>query len=393
MRSLVTVVALVLVLFGTAVPAMACPFCAPQTTWTEQFNDSPAAFAVQYVSGHDGDLKKGTAGETRVRITQIFRNDVAARQSGETIVLNIYHVGTPGDLFLLTGKPLDNGEVQWNPLFPASLALVEYLANRPAPGTPLTERLAYFLTFFEHPDEAIAVDAYSEFGTAPYADVKSLTPLFSREKLADWVQQPAAGTGRIARLGFYGMLLGLCGNADDARMMERLIVTLPNDPTDFRIGLDGVMAGYLMLTGETGLKRIEQHAFHPDTPDTDRFALHQALRFVWDFGDGCVAKESLRASLRRMIDDPSFAELAIIDLTRWEDLELCDQLVRLLDDPRYQDRYVTTSITRYYLTISQLDPTGKTAEECRVIESARKHLAMLRLRDPDMVARAERAFR
>jgi hypothetical protein len=186
------------------------------------------------------------------------------------------------------------------------------------------------------------------------------------------------------------MLLGLCGNADDARMMEQLILTPPSDAADFRIGIDGVMAGYLMLARDKGLKTLEQFAFSATTADSERLALHQATRFLWDFGEGRIAKDLLRSTVRRLVDDPTLAELAITDLTRWEDLSLVDRLIKLLDDPRYQDRYMKVAVIRYYLTIAELDPAGRSTEEREAISLAGRHLQTLRTRDPELVERANR---
>jgi hypothetical protein len=372
-------------------PSLACPFCLPQTTLTEEIALSQAAFAVQYVSGKDGDVRKGLPGATHVRITQIFRNSDPPRQVGDVIDLDLFFDARPGELFLLFGRmPEGTSTIKWNPLMPASLALIDYLNGRPAADIPLRERLPYFVKFFEHPEETIAVDAYSEFGVAPYVDVKAIADRFPREKLHQWVKESDSATGRVARMGFYGMLLGLCGNADDARMMEQVILTPGADFADIRIGIDGVMAGYLMLTRDKGLRTLEQFAFSPNTADSERLALHQATRFLWDFGEGRIAKELLRSTVRRFVDDPTLAELAITDLTRWEDLTLVDRLIKLLDDPRYADRYLSIAITRYYLTISELDPAGRSTEEREAIALAGRHLQTIRTRDPELVERADR---
>ena len=50
------------------------------------------------------------------------------------------------------------------------------------------------------------------------------------------------------------MMAGLCGQPEDAAVLERKIMTLD---ADFRLGIEGVMAGYMLLRGEEGLKVLE----------------------------------------------------------------------------------------------------------------------------------------
>jgi hypothetical protein len=72
-----------------------------------------------------------------------------------------------------------------------------------------------------------------------------------RDAVRRWFTNPK--TPQI-RLGFYGLLLGLCGDADDARRLE---IILSKKSDQFRLGLDGMIFGYLLLEGNDGMKRIE----------------------------------------------------------------------------------------------------------------------------------------
>src|SRR5690606_27612754 len=98
-------------------------------------------------------------------------------------------------------------------------------------------------------------DAYAEFAKSPYHEVASLAKDFSREKLRKWLVSPQTTQTRI---GLYGLLLGLCGTAEDLPLLERKIVETSKD---YRLGIDGVIAGYLMLSGEKGLSLVEKSKF------------------------------------------------------------------------------------------------------------------------------------
>ena len=93
----------------------------------------------------------------------------------------------------------------------------------------------------------IGDDAFGEFANAAYSDVVLLSKELPREKLRTWLTSNMVSPGRI---GLYGMMLGLCGTDEDVKLLERKIL---EGTEDFRLGIDGVMGGYLLLTGEKGL--------------------------------------------------------------------------------------------------------------------------------------------
>lgn len=364
-----------------------CPFCTVTTTLTERIAQSQACLVVEWTSGRAGNPDRVDPGSTQVRIVHIFQDQSGARTLGEIVALPSFSPGRPGERFLLFGAPAEGGALQWEGLLECPPELFAYLLQRPSEDRPNVERLKYFLDFLEHPHETIAVDAYAEFARCPYQDVAALADRLPREALHRWVSEPAPETGRIARTAFYGMLLGLCGNDDDARMLERLILT-PGD--DIRVEIGGLMAGYLHLRGEAGLERLRRHVYAPGTPSSDAFAFLQAVRFEWDFGEGRIPRERLRDALRPLVENPQLTELALADLTRWEDLALVDRLIALLDQPEF-DRYdVQRAIVGYYLTVSRLDPAGRTLEEQTAIAAAGRHLAAIRHRDPELVNLTER---
>ena len=127
------------------------------------------------------------------------------------------------------------------------------------------------------------------------------------------------------------MMLGLCGNADDAKLMEEKIV---EQTDDFRLGVDGIMGGYLLLTGDKGLELIEkQKLTNSKAPFSETYAAMQALRFMWQYGDGRISVDRLRQSMRLLLDRPELADLVIADLSRMKDWSVQDKLMSLYDAP------------------------------------------------------------
>ena len=264
-------------------------------------------------------------------------------------------------------------------------------AQAPSAETATSKRLAYFVKFLEFSDPVIANDAFAEFANAPYKDVTLINQDLPREKLRKWiVSDDVPGT----RLGLYGMMLGLCGDESDAQALKAKIV---EKSEDFRLGIDGMMGGYLLLTGDEGLAVIDEHKLKDKSiPFSETFAAMQALRFMWTYGEGKISKDRLCQSMRILLDRPELADLVIADLGRWKDWSVQKKLMELYGAEEYNIPSIKRAIVRYMLSsakdVPQGGPQGGAVEEPPHAVSGRKHVAELRQKDPKTVAEAERFF-
>jgi hypothetical protein len=385
-----TAYAVVAVLVLSGADALACPFCSPSDTFTVRIDQAYECYAVEWVAGREGDPDRLDTGSTEVRIRHVFKTAPPARQPGDALTLTHFSPGQPGQVFLLFGQLQEGERVGWDGLLACSAELSDYLVGRPAKEITAPARLHYFIPYLEHADEEIAVDAYAEFANASYEAVKSVAAEFPTDQLIRWVTESTTGTGRIARNGFYGMVIGLCGGEAEAAALERIILT-PGE--DFRIGIDGVMGGYLLLRGEAGLDVLQRHVSSPSTPSSEDFAFQQAVRFVGEYARDQFSRESLCRALRPLVDDPQFVELALVDLARWGDLSLVDLLIDRYGHPDFANFPTQTAIVRYYAAIAALDPAGRPEAEQTLIHQAEAHFNALRARDPELVASAERILR
>jgi hypothetical protein len=370
--------------------AWACPFCsAPSLTLTEQLAGSQAAVLVQWAGGKPADREEGFSGTTEYEVVKIVNDETGTIEQGGTITLDRYRTGNKGDLFLLLGTVVvKDKQVEWSSPLEVTETSFNYITQAPSSETPTTERLAYFIKFLEYPDPLVANDAYGEFANSPYKDITPLSDRMPREKLRKWLADPETTPTRI---GLYGLMLGLCGEPKDAEFLEQLILE-PSE--DFRLGIDGVMGGYLLLTGSEGLKVINESKLkNPDIPFSETFAAMQALRFMWTYGAGRIDEDDLRASMRLLLDRPNLADLVIVDLARWQDWSVMDRLMSLYDQSEYDVPSIKRAIVRFLL-IAEKDATTteeETSPENHVAR-AQKYLAQLREADPKTVKAAERYF-
>lgn len=380
-RRIVVATALALV---TAGGVWACPFCsAPSLTLNEQLLSSQAAVLVQWKGGKPADRDSGFPGTTDYEIVQIVSDSTKALKKGETIVLDRYRAGMPGDLFMLLGSAAE--KIEWSSPLEVTETSFNYMVQAPSKETPAAERMAYFLKFLEYPDSLISNDAYGEFANAPYQDIVQLAPKMDPVLIRKWLEDKNTMPTRI---GLYGLMLGLCGQKDDAAFLEQMI----QEPTEgFRLGIDGVMGGYLLLKGPEGLDIIERDKLvNQAVPFSETFAAMQALRFMWTYGEGQIAPDRLRQSMRILLDRPNLADLVIVDLARWNDWDVMPRLMEMYTEPVYDVSSIKRAIVRFLLIAEK---SGKDAAIVPPqVEAAKKNLALLRETDPKTVKAAERYF-
>ncbi|MBX3443517.1 MAG: hypothetical protein KF774_14010 [Planctomyces sp.] len=388
-RILVALTLSAAVIAASAESVRACPFCAaPEQTLAEQLSQADAAVLAQWSAGTPADREKESFGETSYEVVEVLRQPSGELEKGEAVVLDRFRPGRPGDLFLLLGTK-SSGAINWSSPMEVTETAYNYVRQAPGKEQPTVKRLSYFLKFLESPDELIARDAYSEFAGAPYQDIAPLADEFSAEKLRGWITNPQTTP---TRLGFYGLMLGLCGQAEDAEFLKGEVLK----PVDgYRLGIDGMMAGYLLLTGDEGVAVLEEAKLRDTTvPFSETYAAMQALRFMWQYAGDRIPKPRLRSAMRSLLERPEVADLVITDLGRWEDWEVMERLKTMYDAPEFSNSQTKRAIVRYMLLLSKKKPTSEDAapDLAATIGRAKSFVEELRERDPATVKQAERFF-
>ncbi len=417
-------VCLVLAMLCTA-GLIACPFClAPPQTFSERFLLADVVVIAELVKFEV--LNNGTVPKSTLRIRYLLRGDehLAARFgiiSGRTTILPAEAAGKPGDMFIMFGDlpdlsndPVDAtvkstpgesetgestssgqtpvitasltktvsgqipkratlvqkvsyeipGNVTWADFDALSPAGVAYVRRLPSRDLPATERLTFFNDFLESSDPNIAEDAWAEFGGAAYEDVKAVRHLFQRDKLRSWIANPLMSP---ERLGLYGLMLGLSGEASDA---EFLLAHQKNPDTgEFRFGGEGLMAGYLLLTGEQGLQRCQQEALDPQATDSLRHAFIQSLQFFKSYEPEVISGETVCQAMREMLGIASMRDIAIINLARWEDWSVLPQLMTMFETEYASDAAGQRIILQYAEACQKAAVRKSETEEAACIAS------------------------
>lgn len=351
----------------------ACEYCGgPRQTLSEEFANADAVVLVQWKAGR---APAGMLGNTTFSVIEIARGPKDVLKKDDQIKITQYRAGKKGDLFLLFGT--QDKEIEWNNPLEVSETTYQYIAQAPSLKLPTPKRLEYFVKFLESSDQLVSNDAFGEFANAPYEDIVQIKHKLDRVKIGKWLADPDTLPNRLA---LYGLLLGLCGNDDDARMMLAKI----NQPAaGFPFGLDGLISGYLVLAGEKGLDAIDASKLQNKQVEiSEIYAVMQGVRFLWSYGNGRISQDRLRQSMRGLLDRSEIVDLVIADLARWEDWSVMDRLMKSYGQGDYAQPAVKRAIVCYMLVAAKAN--GQPAEQ------AKANLAKLRQQDPALVKSAER---
>ena len=360
------------ILFATARQSTACPFCLADEPTLAQRRESADGVALGEAAGRRENGKQQT-----FQLHTIFKGPAELKKRGKIdIDAPTAKTGSLAILFATADSEQERLERwDWNTAF-ANEALLGYFAAAPDLRHPVEKRLAYFAGYLEHADREIARDAYLEFAHAPYEDVVRVADKFDFTAVRRWLESPRVPD---ERKGFYGLVLGMARREEDrAANRSELQRLIEADDGEFRAGFDGVLAGYLLLTGESGLKEIEKRYFVGDrAKHGDVRHTMNALRFYYEYGPKEVRNDIARA-VSRLIERPAFAASAITDLARWEYWKVLDQVAALYDRDSFSDGPTRRAIVGYL-------------NVCDRPEAAAA-LERLRERDPSGVEAAEKVL-
>jgi hypothetical protein len=402
--------------WSVATTAVACPFCTVESrTLTEEITSADAVVLAKLVSEAPPlDMSADNAGgfgpadpdsgKATFRVVEVLHGADHVATDNQIKVVYFGEDDRAGTFFI-TGVGTE--AIEWTTPLPLSAAAVDYVRELPTVAPAGADRLAFFQEYLENDDPLLAQDAYDEFARAPYSEVKDLKDRMHHDRLVAWIADPAVNPSR-RRL--YLTMLGVCGGADDLPMLEDLIssdfnklepildqsvacglalggpigLTAVPDVVEQnerrkKLGLDAAIACYLTLRGPDGLDLIDERFLKdPNVEYAQGYSTIMALRFLGEESE-IVPRERLLKSMRLLLGNEDFADQVILDLSRWEDWSVLDQLAEMFkasDAKSYVRQPVVT-----YLTVASEQPGD-------VGPRATAALAELEALDPDSVKRA-----
>lgn len=359
------VVAIFFSAFGLQASAFlqACPFCnVVEPAFAERRADSDVVVIAEATEEVD------TTG--KLRRYSIRQSLKGADALGTTTNVAAADLVESAGLALL----LRRGEASWD-VIPVDETSLAYFVRSPDARLPAAERLPYFTKFLEHPDPAIADDAFREYGRAPFDAVVAVAAGFPYESFRRLLVDPAV---LDERKGFYGLALGLATDAAqraaNVALLRKLVTA---ETTDFRAGFDGILGGLLWAEGPAALDLIDARFLdNPDAAEGDVRHVQRALRFYLQYGRA-IPEARLIRSVARLLSRPGTAAEALADLTRRKAWSYAEQAERLFLQSSGDDPALDRAAANYLLLSPQPDAAAalrrlKQAEPERMQDALRR---------------------
>lgn len=344
--------------------AHACPFCAATSPTIREELDPAEVVAlarlisVEPAAKRNGQVSIGSTSVARYEILDVLRGDSALR-GVRLVEVPDASEQKPGSIRMLTacGAP----RLTWSESHRLTERSREYVRRSAALPAEGADRLEFFYEYLEDAEELIAQDAYNEFATAPYDEVRLLRAKMDRRRLAERIADPKTPANRR---GLLYTMLGVCGTAEELPLLEGLLRRGSREnPGSF----DAILAAYISLRGAAGLDTIDELFLRVDSSAdkkldlADSHAAIRALRFHLEEQHG-VAKNRIMKSLRLVLERQELASVVIADLARWQDWDALPRLVELFKKADGDASGLRVQVVNYLL-ICPLPEAAKQLDE------------------------------
>ena len=342
--ALATLLGYGLVALGGAT-ACGCPFCGVVGESLTARRDRAVCASVAEADGAAEADANGLLVQ-RFGMRQPVRGDCPADGQAKAVVARV-SAAVEGTAVLFGDRRDAAGVMSWSAVA-ANEGVIGYVAVAPALQEPAAQRLAWFARRLEHPDPAIAADAFLEFGLAPYEAVRDAAAAFDADTLRAWVRDGAADQ---RRRGFYGLALGLVAATRPAERAESIrvlheVIEAPAD--DFRAGFDGLLGGVLVAEGEAGLAYVASRGLlGPQARPVDQRHMLAALRFAWESLAETLPREAVADATCRLLAAPVVAADAAVDLARYRHWAAVDDVAALWNSLGTDDPLVRRAVAGY----------------------------------------------
>src|SRR5262249_42939936 len=162
-----------------------------------------------------------------------------------------------------------------------------------------------------------------------------------------------------------------CGKPEHAAILKKLI----DDPNRrFGAGIDGMLAGLVMLEPKSGWEYMRGIFSDPKKDFLLRFSGLRAVRFMHDYRPDLVKGDELVAGITLLLEQDDIADMAIEDLRKWQRWELTDKILGLFDRKSHDVPIIKRAILRFALSAPATN-----------YPKAANFVATMRKKDPEWV--------
>ena len=351
-----------------AVPAGACPFCSGQgQTLTDEVGTASMVIYGQLANANEGNET------TDLKIEAVVK-DHAYLRGKKVVTLSRYVPPAEGDqyrylvfcdFFKEKLDPYRGLAVKKGSDMPAYLKGALELKD-----AKMEKKLKFFFQYLDNEDAEISNDAYKFFANTDYRDYRETFKSLPAAKVIKWLR--AKDTPSF-RYGLYASMLGHCGKPEDAKVLRAMLEDPEKKATS---GVDGLLAGYVMLQPKEGWQYVRGILKDKSKEFLMRYAALRTVRFLWEYRPDLVAKKELAMGVAQLLSQDDIADLAVEDLRKWGVWNLTDRVLDLQKTEAYKTPIVRRSVLRFALS-------------CPANKAAAAYVAEQRKKDPTAVRDAE----
>lgn len=372
-------------------PGGACPFCGMQgPTLTGEVAQAKLVLYGQLTNAKEQVNGDGT---TDLAVETVIKNELGGKKddplaaNGKTVRLDrfLQPLGGADKYRYLVYCDVFRGKIDPYRTVPVIKdgGMAKYLLGAlQHKDETIGKKLRFFFDYLDNPDLEISNDAYKEFGNADYKDYKDMATDLPAERVAGWLKDEKTPAFRY---GLYASMLGHCGKDKDAQLLHDLL----EDPAKrLGSGVDGMLAGYVMLKPKQGWDYTYAILKDGKKEFMIRYAALRAVRFLWDSRPDLVSQKELKKGLSCLLEQSDIADLAIDDLRKRGCWDLTDAVLGLRNGKKdYKGNsiadipIVRRAMLRFALGCEDSKSRSSTAARAYVDEQRKK--------DAQMVADAE----
>jgi hypothetical protein len=338
-------------------PVSACPFCSGQgrPTLLGQYKKSDLVLFGKFANAKlDRDDSLG-GGTTDFIIEKVLADKRNILEKKKKITLGIYLPKTKTK-FLIYCEVYKDKKI--DPVRVAEVEgtgdVVKYLKGALAlKDKTVAARLRYCFDYLDSAEFEISQDAFQEFANADYKDYRTMAESLPADKIAGWLKNPKTQT---IRFGLYASLLGHCGKEKHAKLIHQLLGNPDRWPL---IGLDGMLAGYIMIKPKEGWTYLRGILDDPKQEFQLRYAGLKTVRFLWETRPDLVKQKDLVDGLCLLLKHTDVCDFVIEDLRRWKRWETADKVLALTASKTHDVPIIQRAILKFALSWPKKDARAK----------------------------------
>ena len=109
-----------------------------------------------------------------------------------------------------------------------------------------------------------------------------------------------------------------CSATREGRGREAIRALLDDKERSYVSGLDGVVAGYILLDPKAGWEYLLGLIKDPEKDFPVKYASLKTVRYFWEFRSDIIPQKQSLDAIKILMDDPDIADMPIEDVRKWK---------------------------------------------------------------------------